>query len=459
MIPRHPAALALAALALAACAPRTAPRPAPPVAPPQSPTPSRAQPAATSAAAPGAACCLAQGLSVAERHRAPEITERRFSPETMWAAMAPALSSPALEVQEVGRSMQGRPIRSLTFGTGPTRVLLWSQMHGNEPTATMALADIVRWMAATDPDPLRDRLRGALTITMIPMLNPDGAALFQRQNAMGIDVNRDARALVTAEARTLKAVHDRVRPHFGFNLHDQNARQLVGKDGLPAGIALLAPAHGPNAGYNEVRGRARLVASTIATMLEGEIPGRTAKYDDEFNPRAFGDLIQQWGTSTVLVESGALPGDPEKQRLRAVNVAILLTALDAIATGRYAQADPAVYDRLPYNTGVRYDVMVRGASLVVPGLAPVKVDLAFTYDDAVAKTGLRLRDVGDLDGLRGVAALDTIDAAGLFAHPAPSTVTEKGDRRWLELDSPARLVLRRGVQPTSAQVRVVGDAR
>jgi hypothetical protein len=38
--------------------------------------------------------------------------------------------------------------------------------------------------------------------------------------------------------------------------------------------------------------------------------------------------MQQWGTSTVLIESGALPDDPQKQRLRALNVAAILGALD-----------------------------------------------------------------------------------------------------------------------------------
>ena len=89
-----------------------------------------------------------------------------------------------------------------------------------------------------------------------------------------------------------------------------------------------------------MRERARLIAATIATILGGNIQGRIAKYDDTFNPRAFGDLMQQWGTSTVLIESGALPGDPEKQRLRALNVAGILGALDAIATGSYHTRGP-----------------------------------------------------------------------------------------------------------------------
>jgi hypothetical protein len=117
-------------------------------------------------------------------------------------------------------------------------------MHGDESTATMALADILSWMAsdAGDHRELRQRLSSKLKIVMIPMLNPDGAELFQRENAAGIDINRDARSLSTPEARALKSLRDSIRPHFGFNLHDQNARTLTGGAGSQVAIALLAPA-------------------------------------------------------------------------------------------------------------------------------------------------------------------------------------------------------------------------
>jgi murein tripeptide amidase MpaA len=150
----------------------------------------------------------------------------------------PSIASPVLRTEQIGESILGRPIRSVTFGQGPTKVLLWSQMHGDEATATMALADIFRFLVEATGDPLRDRLRRDLTIAFIPMLNPDGAEVFQRENAVGIDVNRDARRLSTPEARTLKKMHEAFRPQFGFNLHDQNARTRVGARGVQSASAL-----------------------------------------------------------------------------------------------------------------------------------------------------------------------------------------------------------------------------
>ena len=407
-----------------------------------------------SADAQSAGCCtsevLARGLRIAERFKVAAITERRFTHEQFWRAVGPSTSSAALRTEDVGRSILGRPIRSVTFGEGPVRVLLWSQMHGDEATATMALADVFRFLAEARDDPVRERLRRGLTLVFIPMLNPDGAELFQRQNAVGIDVNRDARALATPEGRALKSVRDALRPQFGFNLHDQNARTRVGRRGEQSAIALLAPAFDSAKSYNEVRTRARLVAASLAELFAHEIPGRIAKYDDSFNPRAFGDLMQQWGTTTVLIESGALPDDPQKQRLRELNVAAILGVLDAIATGSYQKTDPDVYERLPFNAGGAFDVLVTGGQLVLSGNAPLTADLAINYDDAVARAGGRVRDVGDLDE---VIALDTIDARGLFLHPAREALTSTPRGAMLVLGSRAVFDLRRGAEPSSPLVR------
>jgi hypothetical protein len=403
-------------------------------------------------------CCAkdvtTRGLAIAEQYRVDAIKERRFTHATLWAAMAPSLKSPDLRTREIGQSVQGRPIRAVTFGHGKTSVLLWSQMHGDESTATMALADIFRFLAEGKGDPLRARLDSLLTITFVPMLNPDGAEIFQRHNAQGIDVNRDARRLSTPEARALKALRDELKPAFGFNLHDQGARTRVGAGGEQAAIALLAPATDADRGYNEVRSRARLVASVITQVLAQAIPGRVSKYDDTFNPRAFGDLVQQWGTSTVLIESGALPGDPQKQRLRQLNVAGILAALDAIATGSYTRAGPDAYEKLPFNAGSSNDILVLGGKVVLPGREPYRADVAIAYDDAVALQGGKVREIGDLDG---TIALDTVDATGLFLHPKAESLTLKDGKSWWRIGSTAHLDIRKGAETGSALVRQLTD--
>ncbi|HET8771916.1 MAG TPA: M14 family zinc carboxypeptidase, partial [Gemmatimonadaceae bacterium] len=348
-------------------------------------------PNATAVAQP---CCFAQGLEIADRFRVAAIDERRFTANEYWGAMAGALASPRFRTQEIGRSVQGRPLTAIHVGTGPVTVLAWSQMHGDESTASMALLDVVAWLASEQPDALRDRLLGSITLTLVPVLNPDGAQLFQRQNALGVDINRDARRLSTPEARALKGLHDQLKPDFGFNLHDQNSRNRAGPSGKQVGISLLAPAISADGRYDAVRSRARLVAARIAHNLATEIPGQVSRYDDAFNPRAFGDLVQTWGTSTVLIESGALAADPQKQRLRRLNAAALVDALLAIGDGSYARADRAWYDDLQQNRGGAVDVLVRGARVVGLGPTPYLVDVAINYGDGVAQTGPRVNEVG-----------------------------------------------------------------
>lgn len=406
-----------------------------------------AQPAmAQGAPSAHATISLADGLVLADRHRMEFISERRFTHQHYWGALLPALSRSGLRLREIGRSMQGRELFALTFGRGPVTVLLWSQMHGDESTSTMALADILNWMAAPGDDLLRHRLAEALTVVMVPMLNPDGAERFQRENAAGIDINRDARRLSSPEGRALKALRDSLQPAFGFNLHDQNARTRAGRTGPQAAIALLAPAADAERSWGPARSRARLVAAGIARHLADEIPGRVAVYDDAFNPRAFGDLMQTWGTSTVLIESGALPNDPQKQELRRLHVAAILGALDAIATGAYQHANPADYDNLPPNAGGAYDLLIRGGHLVLPGMPPLLADVAINFDDPVARTGGRVREVGDLSA---VVAIDTVDATGAFLHPRPAAIVRDGARAWLPIGTEAAIDVREGPEPLS----------
>ncbi len=325
------------------------------------------------------------------------LEDRTFAPETWWEVVLPWVEgSDAWRMEEIGESAEGRPLRLLSFGEGPTPVLLWSQMHGDESTASMALADLVRWLARPADDPRALRLQEALTIHLFPVMNPDGAARFQRRSAQGVDLNRDARALATPEGQALKALQERFQPVFGFNLHDQAVGTRVGTTDRGTAIALLAPPFNEAREVNEVRHRAMEVAALIRVALEPRVGGYMARWDDTFNPRAFGDLMTAWGVSTILMESGGWEGDPEKQFLRELNFVALGTALDAIAEGTHAGVDVALYQDLPEN-GRRFgDLLLRGATLHAPGVAPLGGDLLINFDHPLAERGGRIADVGDL---------------------------------------------------------------
>lgn len=352
------------------------------------------------------------GRALAElqrRYRVDPIRTRRFDHDLYWKAIGPYLDGP-LASEEVGESAEGRSIRLVRYGHGPRSVLLWSQMHGDESTATMALADLIHYLHDAR-DARTARWADQLTILMVPMLNPDGAQSFTRHNAYGIDINRDARALATPEGRILKGLRDRYRPDFGFNLHDQNPRTRVGETGRTVAIALLAPATDSTGQVDPTRLRARLVAARVRAAVEPFVGGHVTRYDDTFNPRAFGDNMQRWGTSTVLIESGGWRGDPEKQYLRQVNFVALASALDAIGSGDYEASDLAAYDSLPTNGDAAVDGLVRGGTVVVPGFEPFRADISYDVDEG----GSRIVEIGYLEG---VVARDTLDAGGLYVHPA-----------------------------------------
>src|SRR4051812_17167651 len=46
------------------------------------------------------------------------------------------LKKMGIKVEEVGRSNANREIYQVEWGKGPLKIFMWSQMHGDEPTAT-----------------------------------------------------------------------------------------------------------------------------------------------------------------------------------------------------------------------------------------------------------------------------------------------------------------------------------
>lgn len=354
-------------------------------------------------------------LSLHDHVRVREISSRRFTQSELVAWLQPAVNDRVVAAEIVGSSGEGRPITLYTYGTGPTRVLLWSQMHGDEPTATMALADLMALFRQRPDDPLVKQVRGQLTLLMIPMLNPDGAERFTRRTAQRIDMNRDALALETSEARTLKSVRDRFNPAFGFNLHDQDPRYTVGTTRTITAIALLAPPVDESRSDNDVRRRAKHVAAGIAATLGELIPGTIAKWDDTFEPRAFGDNVQRWGTSTVLIESGGWAGDKQKMHLRAMNFVALLDAFRRMADGSWSATRLESYESLPFNMKLGCDVLIRNARIRPTPTAPAaRVDVAVNIDE-VSDDGeppLVRATIIDIGDLRTFTGYEVVDAQG-----------------------------------------------
>jgi hypothetical protein len=426
-----------------------------------------------------------KGLYAAyEQFKETAITHRRFKHADV-APLITALDS-FFQVQQLGSSVEGRAIYEVQIGSGDIPVLLWSQMHGDEPTATMALLDMFKFFQAggDEFDELRQLLLSKLSLHFVPLLNPDGAEVYERRNALGTDLNRDALRLQSPESRILKDIRDRTQAEWGFNLHDQNRYYAAGNQAQTASISFLAPAYNESKDINEGRANAMQLIVLMNELLQQHIPGKVGRYDDAFEPRAFGDNMQKWGTNTILIESGGLVDDREKQYLRKLHFAVLLSALEAIASGQYEEAPVEAYDAIPYNeSGDYHDFILREVEWEYNGkwyLTDVAYHLreVSVNDDKDYYFNAYISDLGDLStqfgyedfqgrGYRAIAgrtyekvlpdyeALQQLDVKQLLKQGYTTFQLEKRPSRALYHRAPFEIVSA-GTKPAN-QIRLYGN--
>ena len=353
--------------------------------------------------------------SAHSKFREGSLTKRRFTHEDIEPLILKRKEDSIFNVKTLGKSVEQRPIYQLTYGKGPVKIMLWSQMHGDESTATMALFDLFNFLEGRQDefDTLRTLLAQNTTLFFIPMLNPDGAEDFKRRNAFGFDINRDALRTESPEARILKQARENAVPDFGFNLHDQSIYYNVKGSSKPATISVLAPAFDEKVSMNEVRRSAMKVIVGMNELLQQYIPGGVGKYDDSFYPTAFGDNFQKWGTSTILIESGGYKDDPEKQFIRKLNFMVILKAVTEIASGAYQEYSDTRYFDIPDNDNQLTDLLIRNLTVEREGQTYL-TDISIRRGSSTAtptrsnrsRDGSSIADLGDLSFLYGYEELD-----------------------------------------------------
>lgn len=351
-----------------------------------------------------------------ERFREKSLTKRQFKHRDIAPLIRQHAAGGSLRVEELGKSVKQRPVYQLTFGKGAIKVMLWSQMHGDESTATMALFDLFNFLEGENDefDSLRTLLAEKTTLYFIPMLNPDGAEAFTRRNAYGFDINRDALRAESPEARILKQAREKVLPAFGFNLHDQSIYYNVEGTPNPATISVLAPAFDQEVSMNEIRKESMKVIVGMNELLQKYIPGGVGKYDDSFYPRAFGDNFQKWGTSTILIESGGYKNDPEKQFIRKLNFMVILRALSDIAGGAYQDYEYTRYFDIPDNDNKLTDLLIRNITIEREGQR-YQTDISVRQgNSSLTGDASSIADLGDLSILHGY---EELDASGFRWQP------------------------------------------
>ncbi|HEY6563516.1 MAG TPA: M14 family zinc carboxypeptidase, partial [Pirellulaceae bacterium] len=337
-------------------------------------------------------------------------------------------------LDRIGRSGRGRDIHAVTMGQGATRVLMWSQMHGNEPTHTAVLLDLIEFLTRQPVHPAAEQIRAGCTLRIIPLLNPDGAERWSRFNSQDLDVNRDALALQTPEGRLLRDVVLDFQPDFAFNLHNQNARTAIGDRLLPAAVSLLVPPADASLRETESMREAKLVAATFRAAVASHVGEMISRYPAGYMPTCFGEWVQSTGARTVLVEAGGSPGD-DVRFLTQLHWFGLTSTVLAIANGSFRHTSPLEYESLPRAAeSALFDRMIRQATVRTPGRPDFVADVGIDFVRG-AMPGRdpgrgRIVDLGDLHTTRGQV---TVGADGRFC--VPGRMAEAADLTPLSLSS------------------------
>lgn len=190
------------------------------------------------------------------------------------------------ETRVIGTSLRGRDIVARRYGDGPKIVLVVGQIHGNEKSGVSLARHIARRGA-----------RPGFTLWLIETVNPDGAVRNTRQNAAGVDLNRNfparwksqtcpgkycsgPRAGSEPETRALMDFLAEVRPSLVVFYH--SAGNVV--DAARTGVG--------NASAVSAYARASGLRSTEVSCGPGGCTGNATQFVHRRDPRATAFVVE-----------------------------------------------------------------------------------------------------------------------------------------------------------------------
>lgn len=284
------------------------------------------------------------------------------------------------KVRIEGKSVLNKPIYSVQFGHGKTKIYMWSQMHGDESTCTKAIIDLFEVLS-------KDRaysnfIASTYTLYIVPLANPDGAKVHTRENINKVDLNRDVKECTQPESKILKHIFEEFQPHYCLNMHDQRTIYGVGDTNKSAIISFLAPAFNIDRDINIFRSRAMHVIGEMNKVLQNYIPGHVGRYNDTYCDNCFGDYFASKNAITILFEAGHHPNDYERDLTRKYIFIGLLVAFDKIHENDIVDDNNSEYFKIPDNKVSFFDILYKNVKINENGIQKI-INFAVQYKELV----------------------------------------------------------------------------
>lgn len=302
----------------------------------------------------------------------------------------------------IGKSVLGKPIYKYVIGNGNRRVFMWSQMHGNESTTTKALFDFLNLLHSDNE--LGARLLSEFTFCILPMVNPDGAEMYTRENANSVDLNRDSIDLSQPESRLLRQTFDEFQPDLCYNLHDQRTIFGAGDQGNVATVSFLAPSYNEHRDVNEVRSKAMNIIVAMNNELQKHIPNQVGRFDDGFNLNCIGDMFTHLNVPTILFEAGHFENDYHREFTRKMIFIALVSGLKYIYEIDIVSNENELYLLIPQNKVVFYDFIYKNVKINYDD-KKIITNFAAQYKEELVKGKIQfnayIAEIGELKGKFG----------------------------------------------------------
>jgi len=238
-----------------------------------------------------------------------------------WDAIDAEIASLARDLGFVSAAPAGSPFQAWHRAGGGDRIYLSAGIHGDEPAGPLAILRLLRE---------GDLFAAGHDWTLCPALNPQGLRAGTRENAQGIDLNRDYQRRASAEAAAHAAwLLDRPPPGLFLSLHED--WETTGFYFYEINLHDDQPA----------RARSILAAASAAVPIEAvmKIDGHTVREAGWIHHAAEADLPDEWPEAIFLAKNGC----PLSFTFETPSTA---AALDARVAAHVAAVRAALADRI-----------------------------------------------------------------------------------------------------------------